>query len=123
MQKIPPLELKILNVLWDAHTPCSVQEVIDRWTDEKPGYTTILKKLQIMEKKGLVMHEKEGRLYRYNAQIEREEVREFRLSELMDDLFNSSPQQLFSSLLGSGKVRKEDLDVLKNMIEEEGTDD
>ncbi len=63
-KKVAELELKILGYLWEMDNIASVQEIIDRWKEkEKPGYTTILKKLQVMEKKELVRHEKFGKAF------------------------------------------------------------
>ena len=71
---VPELELKILTVLWEAERASSVQEVLDDWDGISPGYTTVLKKLQVMEEKGLVCHEKAGKSYLYAPTVSRDEV-------------------------------------------------
>ena len=56
-------ELDIMSVLWQEGSG-TVAEVQDELSDTV-GYTTVLKMLQILEVKGMVRHEREGRAYRY----------------------------------------------------------
>ena len=61
-------ELDIMSVLWreGSGTVTEVREALG----EKVGYTTVLKMLQILEEKGAVGHEQEGRAYRYFPLVE-----------------------------------------------------
>ena len=61
-------ELDIMSVLWreGSGTVTEVREALG----EEVGYTTVLKMLQILEEKGAVSHEQEGRAYRYFPLVE-----------------------------------------------------
>jgi len=119
MDNIPPLELKILNVMWVIDRPASVQEIIDSWNEEtEPGYTTVLKKLQVMEKKGTVSHEKSGKMYLYFPAVEQSSVRKSRLSSLLSEVFQNDPVRLFSTLVSESDLNDEDLKEIRRIIEE-----
>jgi BlaI family penicillinase repressor len=79
------LELQVLTVLWDRG-PSSVREVLEEMPDGKQrAYTTVLSVMQVMEKKGLVGHRREGQSYVYQAEVTRQQV----LSPLMGDLLRN----------------------------------
>ena len=84
-----PLEVRILQVLWSIGSPSSVQDICDSWKPRKetPGYTTVLKKLQVMEEKGLVAHERDGEAYRYFASIRKKDIEKAKLRELQENLY------------------------------------
>ena len=65
-------EYTILKLLWE-HGPLTVREVRQRLADDERDedipYTTVLSLLQLMEKKGYVDHEADGKTYRYRAKV------------------------------------------------------
>ena len=61
-------ELEILQILW-AHGPSTVRDICEIMSQSKPtGYTTVLKLLQIMTAKGMVIRNEEERAHVYQAQ-------------------------------------------------------
>lgn len=109
-------ELAILNVLWNRG-PSTVQEVQTALSYEA-GYTTVLKLMQIMHKKGLVSRKKEGRAHRYWPDIEQEETQREMLSRFSDRLFGGSMQQLIQRAITSGKLEKKDMDEIEKLLKE-----
>lgn len=117
LANIPPLELKILHILWSCDQFLTVQEIIQRWPDEeKPGYTTVLKKLQIMEKKGTVGHFREGKHYIYNAIVEKKRITQMKVSEMLAQVFQNDRMDFVHSFFKSNFFSKEDLDEIKGII-------
>jgi BlaI family transcriptional regulator, penicillinase repressor len=104
-------ELELLKVLWDRG-PSTAREVLASVEEERAvGYTTILKMLQVMEKKGLVDVDRERRSHVYAAAIERGHT----LGGLVDDLvrraFDGAAEDLLVHLVG----RKPDEDTLSRL--------
>ncbi len=115
--KIPELELKILQVLWHNNNRGSVQDIIDTWIGASiPGYTTVLKKLQIMEGKGLVTHEKKGRAYIYITCISKNEVSKSKIHNMLSTLFLGSKMDMVGAFFADTKMTKEELSQIKEMI-------
>lgn len=66
--RITEFELKILSRIWGLDNSATINQILSDWPDAPaPGYTTVLKTLQIMRSKGHVVIKKAGRAYRYSA--------------------------------------------------------
>ena len=72
MQRLTPREVELMTVLWERG-PSTVTEVRDALGDGS-AYTTILTILRLLEEKGHVAREAEGRAHRYGALINRDEA-------------------------------------------------
>lgn len=117
-KKIAELELIILGHLWNLNNQATVQEIIDRWNDsDKPGYTTILKKLQIMEKKELVRHEKSGKAYKYIPMVSKKEISRGRFDDLIKNVFSNNRIEFAHAFIEDKNLSMEDLQEIKKMIE------
>jgi BlaI family penicillinase repressor len=118
-QNIPEMELKILGILWQGQKPMLVQEVLDQWRETPPpGYTTILKKLQVMEEKGLVGYEKQGRSHAYFPQVSQKEVSQEKIHGLMDHIFGGDPLAMAAAFLGDQKISKDELGEIRKLIDQ-----
>ena len=115
--KLPELELMILRQLWSLRNRASVQEVLSAWEDKKvPLYTTILKKLQVMEAKGLVKHEKEGKAYKYIPLVSREEVSRGSLRSLIRNFFSRNKLELFHAFLDETELDSREIKLIRQML-------
>ncbi|MFW6090156.1 MAG: BlaI/MecI/CopY family transcriptional regulator [Gemmatimonadota bacterium] len=68
--------------------------------DDPPGYSTVRKLLEILEEKGHVEHEREGRRYVYRPVVPREEARRSALSRVLRTFFDDSVEDAMAALLG-----------------------
>lgn len=117
-------ELAILNILWQRG-PCTVRDVHDEMsTRGRIGYTTILKLLQIMHEKGLVLRDESERAHVYRPKRSQEQTRGQLVRDLVNRAFDGSASQLMMSLLGNGKVASpEELASIRQMLDEVGSGD
>ena len=93
-------ELNILRVLWRLG-PSTVRAVHEAMpADSTTGYTTILKLLQIMHRKGLVTRDDSCRAHVYDPVRAKEEVQKQLTSDLIHRAFDGSPSQLVMQALG-----------------------
>jgi len=102
-------ELDIMSVLW-ALASGTVAEVRQNLADGS-GYTTVLKMLQILEEKGLVRHEREGRAYRYHPAIGQGEAGKHELLRIVDKVFQGSTELAVAKLvhqstMSAGAIRR-----------------
>lgn len=112
-------ELNILRILWleGASTVRDVHEALNR--EEKSGYTTALKMLQVMHQKGLVHRDDSQRAHVYSAAISKEEAQTSFLSDIVNRLFDGSTSQLVMQALGnSPKADKEQLARIEALLSE-----
>lgn len=112
------LELQVLSILWDRG-PSSVRQVMGRLDDGKPrAYTTVLTILQVMEKKGLVRHTREGLTYIYQPAVAREQVTRPLVRTLLESAFGGDPSAVVQSLVDCGDVDAEQLKAIRRVINE-----
>lgn len=108
-------ELAILRVLWreGAGTVRDVQEHLP----ESPGYTTVLKLLQIMHDKGLVTRDTSRRAHVYAAAAEEEATQRRLVRDLRDRAFGGSARQLVLRVLDAEAVSTDELEEIRGLLD------
>jgi predicted transcriptional regulator len=107
-------ELAILRVLWERG-PSTVREVHEALTDS--GYTTVLKMLQIMTDKGLVVRDESERAHVYASSISEQRTQRQLLADLMDRAFGGSPTKLVMQALSGRKANAADLSAIRELLD------
>lgn len=110
-------ELAILNVLWERG-PSTVRDVHDTLISQEhgTGYTTVLKLLQIMTEKGLVVRDESQRAHIYEARYSEQKTQRQLLTDLMERAFGGSPAKLVMQALSSKKANAEELEEIREML-------
>lgn len=111
-------ELGILRVLWELG-PSTVRSVHETLLADKEnlGYTTVLKFLQIMHRKGLVIRDDSQRAHVYSTTVSRFETQQQLTSFLVDNVFDGSRSQLVLQALGNGDAAStKELDQIKALL-------
>jgi predicted transcriptional regulator len=115
--KPTPAEVEILGILWDRG-PSTVREVHERLGPGKAvGYTGVLKLLQNMHAKGLVIRNQDGQAHVYEAREPARMKRQL-LGDLMQRVFAGSASQLVLHLLEDGKATPEEIEEIRQMLAE-----
>ncbi|SEM35465.1 Predicted transcriptional regulator [Chitinophaga rupis] len=111
-------ELEILRVLWEKG-PSTVREVHEILEQSKDaGYTTTLKLMQIMHEKGLLQRDASSKTHIYAAAVSQENTQRQLLDKMIDTVFNGSASQLVLQALGNHKSSKEELEKIKQYLNE-----
>lgn len=115
IQKLTPRELDVMAALW-ALGDASVAEVQERLDDDL-AYTTVLSVLQLLEHKGHVTHERDGRRYRYRARTSARDAGGPLLDRLLESLYRHSPVRLVAHLVDRGSVSEAELEQIRELID------
>jgi predicted transcriptional regulator len=114
-------EYAILKLLWDKG-PLTVRELRERLAegenDKDVPYTTVLSLLQLMEKKGYVDHEAEGKTYRYLAKVGKNGTTRQVIGDFVRRFFDGSTEALLLGLADSPEVSPEAWEKLQAAIRE-----
>jgi BlaI family transcriptional regulator, penicillinase repressor len=112
------VELEILRVLW-ARGPSTVRDVCDALNETKPtGYTTVLKMMQIMTVKGMVMRNEEQRAHVYEVVQPAEQTKRRLVGDLLDKAFGGSASDLMMHALSGKKGSQQEIDEIRRMLDE-----
>ena len=110
-------ELEILRALWRLG-PSTVRGVHEALRERRVGYTTVLKLLQIMTEKGLVIRDESQRAHVYEARVPQEQTETQLVRDLVDRAFGGSPGRLVMQALSSRKATPEERDRIRQLLDE-----
>lgn len=111
-------ELAILRVLW-SHGPSSVRQVHDEISKHHGiGYTTVLKLMQIMTEKGLVIRDESQRAHIYKPGVNEERTQRQLVRDLLDRAFGGDASQLVMQALSSKRTTPEELAAIRTLLDE-----
>lgn len=110
-------ELAILSVLW-RRGPSTVREVHDELSSENPtGYTTVLKLLQIMTEKGLVVRDETQRAHVYEPRYSEQKTQRQLLADLANRAFDGSAAKLVMQALSGRKASTAELNAIRELLD------
>jgi predicted transcriptional regulator len=112
-------ELTLLNVLWKMG-PATVRQVHDVVsTTQKTGYTTVLKILQIMHEKSLVIRDESNRAHVYAAANSQTQTQSSLIKDLISKAFGGSTSKLVMRAIDDSTSEQEinDIRQLLNSLE------
>jgi BlaI family transcriptional regulator, penicillinase repressor len=107
-------ELAILAVLW-SRGPSTVRQIAEHMGREA-GYTTILKLLQIMTEKGLVVRDEAARTHIYAAAYTQDQTQRQLVTDLLERAFDGSAAKLVLQALAGRKTSPEELAEIKKLL-------
>jgi predicted transcriptional regulator len=109
-------ELAILCVLW-KEGPSTVKKVHEMLGAET-GYTTVLKMLQMMTEKGLVLRNESQRAHVYQAKYSEKETQAELLNGFLHKAFRGSTAQLVVQALSSKRATPAELAEIRKLVEQ-----
>jgi BlaI family penicillinase repressor len=111
-------ELEILTVLW-SRGPSTVRDVHEIIASRKPTqYTTVLKQLQVMADKGLVLRDETQRSHVYKHARPREWTQQQLAGDLLKRAFDGSAKGLLVGALSARRASRRELEELRRLLDE-----
>jgi BlaI family penicillinase repressor len=119
VKKIPrptDFELAVLQVLWQRG-PSTVRQVYES-LGSKGAYTTVLTIMKIMTDKKLIKPDKSNTSYVYSVVAPSAAVKRQLVDDLVDRAFAGAAQELVMQALATGSASKEDLQAIRQLIDQ-----
>jgi len=110
------LELRIMQVVWKRGR-CTVSAVQEE-LDPPLAYTTVQTMLNILQRKGKLKRELEGRAYTYSAAISEAKALRQGVRDLIDRMFGGSSEELVMTLLRNGEINAAKLAEITDRFKE-----
>ena len=110
-------ERQVMAALYQG-APASVGDLLERMMDP-PTYSAVRAALRVLEEKGLVAHEVDGRRYLYKPSGDTNGARNAALADLVRTFFDGSAETAAAALLGMSEsaVTNDTLARLKSQVE------
>ena len=110
-------ELRLLQVLW-TRGPSTVRDIVETLrASEKTGYTSVLKMLQIMTDKGLVVRDDSERSHVYAAAKAEEDTQEEIVGDVLERVFAGSATTLVARALSARPASKLELRKIRSLLD------
>lgn len=110
------VELSILRVLWDLG-PATVRQVFDvLGADRDLAYTAVLKMMQTMVDKGLLVRDEAGRSHVYRPAQARDHTLRHLVDDLLERAFGGSALDLLATTLSSRKLAPKEREELTLLL-------
>lgn len=104
-------ELSLLNVLWRTG-PATVRQIHEEVSEsQNTGYTTVLKILQIMHEKSLVIRDETNRAHVYAAAYSETHTQSSLLKDLISKAFGGSTSRLVMRAIDDSTSKQEIADI------------
>lgn len=120
MRKAPlptDAELAILSVLWRQGS-CTVREVHEALhPSQGTGYTTVLKLMQLMAQKGLLIRDESQRSHVYRAATAETQTQRRLVGDLMERAFSGSASQLVLRALSFKRTSAQELQEIRSLLD------
>jgi predicted transcriptional regulator len=110
-------ELTLLNILWKMG-PATVRQIHESVSQtQKSGYTTVLKILQIMHEKALVIRDESNRAHVYAPANSEMVTQSSLLKDLVSKAFGGSTSKLVMRALDNS-TSKEEIEDIRQLLNE-----
>ena len=108
-------ELRIMQVLWKLRHG-TVADVVAAVPKPPLAYTTVLTMLRILEQKGAVKRELDGRAHVYFPAFEQDDAASTAIGDVVKSFFSNSKTALAMRLISESKPDKEELKNIREML-------
>lgn len=113
-------EMEIMAILWDSPRGMNTHEIIERYPEPKPAYSTIATFLKILTQKEFVGHKKSeagGKAFYFSPLITRQEYTRRFMSNVKHTLFEGSLKSLISFFIEEEEISDEEMKDILAIIE------
>jgi len=110
-------EEEVMQLLWELGKG-TVNDILERYGQEKPKYTTVATFLKLLEDKGYVGHLQQGKSNMYYPLVEKAEYAGSVASSMLDNFFGGSLMQMVSYFNKERQLSKEEKQELLRLAQQ-----
>ncbi len=115
MKQLTKAEEEIMQALWQLKK-ANVKSIIDILPEPKPAYNTVSTIVRILESKGFVDYEKQGKGHVYFPIVDKELYSNQSINKLVDNYFQGSFKSMVSFFVKKNDVNIQDIETLLKEI-------
>ena len=104
-----------MQILWQLQR-CNVAAIINELPEPKPAYNTVSTIVRILESKGFVDHEQEGKGYQYFPLLEKSDYSNQSINKLVDGYFQGSFKSMVSFFMKKNDMSLSELESILKEI-------
>lgn len=118
MKQLTKAEEEVMQILWQLQK-CNVAAIIDELPEPKPAYNTVSTIVRILESKGFVDHQKEGKGHVYFPLVKKSDYSHQSITKLVDGYFQGSYKSMVSFFMKKNDMSLSELESILKEIKKE----
>lgn len=119
MKQLTKAEEDIMQILWKLEK-ANVKAIIEEFPEPKPAYNTVSTIVRILENKGFVDYEKQGKGHIYFPLMKQNEYSNQSINKLVDNYFQGSFKSMVSFFMKKNDISITEMEaVLKEINKKE----
>lgn len=118
MKNLSEKELELMNHLWELDS-AYLKDLVMRYKEPKPAYTTISTMVKRLIEKGHIGFEQQGRDKRYFPKLKKPSYFSREINKMVDKYFNHSAAQFASFFTKESNLSLEQLEELQKMVDQQ----
>ncbi len=115
MKQLTKAEEEVMQILWQLQK-CNVAAIIKELPEPKPAYNTVSTIVRILESKGFVDHEQEGKGYLYFPLLKKSDYSNQSINKLVDGYFQGSFKSMVSFFMKKNDMSLSELESIMKEI-------
>ena len=114
------VEFEVMNILWDIDGAACAWDVLERYKEPKPAYTTVATYLKVLYEKGYLDFHKvdgQGKTHRYLPLVTRAEYTRRTMQEVKKNFFGGSVKSMLNYFVREENLSAEEVKELLKLID------
>jgi Predicted transcriptional regulator len=116
MEKLTIQEEEAMRYIWQSE-PCFVKDVLNRYDEPKPPYTTLASVFKNLERKKYIKAKRYGNVYQYDSVIAESDYKRTFMSGVVQNYFENSYKEMVTFFAKEQKISPEELQDIIKMIQ------
>ena len=113
-------EIQVMNALWEMPEGGCIHDIIARYPEPKPAYTTVATFLKILLNKGYVEFRKlSGKTHTYYPLVSKSEYTSSVMNDVKDSFFGGSGSSLVKFFVEKEKLSEQEIKELLEIIQKQ----
>lgn len=116
MEKLTIQEEEVMIYIWELEN-CFVKDIVAKFPEPQPPYTTIASVVKNLERKGYVSPKRIGNTYQYTPAIKEQDYKRTFMSGVVQNYFENSYKEMVTFFAREQKISTDDLKEIISLIE------
>jgi predicted transcriptional regulator len=118
MKELTRSEEQIMQILWNLKKGF-VKDIVEKFDDPKPAYTTISTIIRILETKGFIGHNAYGKTHEYYPLIKKEDYTKAFMGNFVKNYFSNSYKKMVSFFARDNDITIEEMEEMMKVLKDE----
>lgn len=115
LPQISEAEFEVMKVIWD-NAPISTNDIVKALSDSAWNVRTIQTLISRLEKKHVISHIKEGRLFVYSPLVAKEDYIQMESKSFIDKFYNGAANKMVMGFIENNLLTDEDIAQLRDLL-------